>query len=54
MCDEGEVKDVEHFLLHCIGMAEERKKMVRLMNEVMEGWQEIEGRRQRQGGICGG
>ena len=32
------------FLLHCNGMAKERKKMVRLMNEVMEGWQEMEGK----------
>ena len=32
MCDEGEVKDVVHFLLHCTSM-EKRKKMVRLMNE---------------------
>ena len=29
---------VEHFLLHCNGMAEERKKMVRVLNEIMEGW----------------
>ena len=40
MCDEGEdgtqpdklfqqVEDAEHFLLHCNGMAEERKEMVR-------------------------
>ena len=25
-------------------MAEERKKMVRLMNEIMEGWQEMDGK----------
>ena len=25
-------------------MAEERKEMVRLMNEIMEGWQEMEGK----------
>ena len=29
------------FLLHSNGMAEETKEMVRLMNEVMEGWQEM-------------
>ena len=28
--------------MHCNGMAEERKEMVRLMNEIMEGWQEME------------
>ena len=31
-------------LLHSNGMAEETKEMVRLMNEVMEGWQEMEGK----------
>ena len=36
MCDEGEVEGVEHFLLHGNGMAE-RKEMVRVMNEIMEG-----------------
>ena len=32
------------FLLHCNGMAEERKEMMRVMNEIMEGWQEMEGK----------
>ena len=32
------------FLLHCNGMAEERKEMVRAMNEIMEGWHEMEGK----------
>ena len=44
MCDEREVEDVEHFLLYCNGMAEERKEMVRVMNEIMEGWQEMDGK----------
>ena len=44
MCDEGEVEDVEHFLLHCNSMAEERKEMVRVMNEILEEWQEIDGK----------
>ena len=44
MCDEGEVEDMEHFLLHCKGMAEEGKEIVKLMNEIMEGWQEMEGK----------
>ena len=44
MCDEGEVEDMEHFLLHCKGMAEEGKEIVRVMNEIMEGWQEMEGK----------
>ena len=39
MCDEREVEDVEPFLLHCNSMAEKRKEMVRVMNEIMEGWE---------------
>ena len=31
MCDEREVEDVEHFSLHCNGMTEERKEIVRLI-----------------------
>ena len=34
----------EYILLHCNGMAGERKEMMRLMNEIMEGWQEMEGK----------
>ena len=41
MCDKREVEDVEHFLLHCNGMTEEGKEMVRLINEIMEGWHEM-------------
>ena len=52
MCDEREVEDVEHFLLHCNGMAEERKEMVRVMNEIMEGWQEMDGK-DKVHGMCG-
>ena len=41
------------FLLHCNGIAEERKEMVRLMNEIMERWQEMEGK-DKVHGMCGG
>ena len=34
MCDEGEVGNVEHVLLHCTGMAEERREMERLMKRL--------------------
>ena len=44
MCDKREVEDVEHILLHCNGMAEERKEMVKVRNEIMEGWQEMDGK----------
>ena len=42
MCGERKVEDVRAFLLQCNGMAEERKEMVRLMNEIAEGSQEME------------
>ena len=44
MCDRGEVEDVEHFLLHCTGLVEERMEMERVMEENVEGWQEMEGK----------
>ena len=44
MCDSGEVEDVDHFLLHCTGLVEERMEMERLMKETVEGWQEMEGK----------
>ena len=37
MCDSGEVEDVDHFLLHCTGLVEERMEMERLMKETVEG-----------------
>ena len=42
-CNEGEVEDIEHFLLHCACVVEERMEMETLMNDVVEGWQEMEG-----------
>ena len=38
---ESEVEDGEHFLLHCDCVAEERSRLERVMNEVVEGWQEM-------------
>ena len=35
---------MEHFSLHCNGMTEERKEIVRLIIEIMVGWQEMEGK----------
>ena len=49
-CDEGEVEGIEHFLLCCACVAEERMDVERLMNEVVEGWQEMH-ERKREGGI---
>ena len=42
-CDKVEVENGEHFLLHCACVAEERTGLERVMNEVVEGWQEKEG-----------
>ena len=39
-CDEGEVEDVGHLLLHYTGDQGERQ-MERLMKETVEGWHEI-------------
>ena len=36
------VEDGEHFLLHCACVAEERMGLERVMNEVVEGWQEMD------------
>ena len=41
MCDE---KMWSILLLHCNGLAEERKEIVRLMNEIMEEWEDMEGK----------
>ena len=35
---------MQSILFHCNGMAEERKEMVMLMIEIVEGWQEMEGK----------
>ena len=35
---------MQSILLHCNGMAKERKEMVMLMIEIVEGWQEMEGK----------
>ena len=39
MCDRRELEDVEHYLLHCTGLVEERMEMERLMKETVERWQ---------------
>ena len=36
MCDSGEVEDVDHFLLHCTSLVEERMEMERLVKETVE------------------
>ena len=33
------MEDVEHFLLRCTGMAEEREKLIRLMKDRVVEWQ---------------
>ena len=40
-CQSGEVEDVEHLLMRCSSVADEREKLVRLMREKVE-WQNLE------------
>ena len=40
----GEVEDVEHLLLRCMAMAEEREKLIRLMEDKVVEWKHMEDR----------
>ena len=40
-CRSEEVENVEHWLLTCTGMAEEREKLIMTMREKVE-WQSME------------
>ena len=40
-CDSGEVEDVKHFVCRCVFVAEERREMARLMNEIVVGWESM-------------
>ena len=37
-CDAGEVEDIEHFLLYCTCMIDERRQMEKLIEETVDGW----------------
>ena len=41
-CEAGEMEDLEHLLLCCIFMVEERRQMEKLMEETVDGWHEVE------------
>ena len=41
-CQSGEVEDVEHLLMRCSSVADEREKLVRLMREKVVEWQNLE------------
>ena len=41
-CQSGEVENVEHWLLRCTGMAEEREKLVMTMDEKVVEWQSLD------------
>ena len=41
-CDNGEVENVKHFVCQCVFVAEERREMARLMNEIVMGWESME------------
>ena len=40
-CDSGEVEDVKHFVCQCVFVAEERREMARLINEIVVGWESM-------------
>ena len=40
-CDNGEVEDVKHFMWRCVFVAEERREMARLTNEIAMGWESM-------------
>ena len=39
-CGNGEVKDIDHFVIRCEYVAEERVRMERLMMDRVEGWKD--------------
>ena len=41
-CQSEEVEDVEHLLMRCSSVADEREKLVRLMREKVVEWQNLE------------
>ena len=41
-CESGEVEDVEHLVMRCAHVKEERGKLMELMDEMVEGWLSME------------
>ena len=41
-CESGEVEDVEHLVMWCAHVKEERGKLMELMDERVEGWLSME------------
>ena len=41
-CESGEVEDVEHLVMRCAHVKEERGKLMELMDERVEGWPGME------------
>ena len=35
------MEDVKHFMCQCVFVAEERREMARLMNEIVVGWESM-------------
>ena len=40
-CKNGEVEDIDHFVIRCEYVTEERVRMERLMVDRVEGWNEL-------------
>ena len=41
-CGNGEVEDIDHFVMRCEYVAEERVRMEKLMIDKVEGWNELD------------
>ena len=41
-CESGEVEDVEHLVMRCAHVKEERETLMELMDERVEGWLSME------------
>ena len=41
-CESGEVEDVEHLVMRCAHVKEERGELMELMDERVEGWLSME------------
>ena len=40
-CGSGEVEDTEHFVMSCVYVVKERKRLENLMSSRVKGWREL-------------
>ena len=51
-CGIGEVEDIDHFVMRCEYVAEERVRMERLMIDRVEGWNELGAKEKVMDRVC--